>query len=176
MVDGFAMLPSMSFGAALSTYIGQNIGAKDYERVKIGAQNGTKFAVLISCILTVSILLFGPFIMSFFTDTKEVINLAMRMMYILSIGYIMATIIQCLGGIMRGSGFMVGPMIVTFVSTVVIRVPLAYFLAYITQSPQFPLGRCESVYISLLISWIIGAILSYILYKHKLIKRNFVIE
>lgn len=176
MVDGFAMLPSMSFGAALSTYVGQNIGAKRYDRVRIGSKKGSQFAILISCILTLSILIFGPYLMAFFTDTQEVIRLAMRMMYILSIGYIMATIIQCLGGIMRGSGFMVGPMIVTFVSTVVIRVPLAYFIAYITKSAQFPMGRCESVYISLLISWIIGAVLSYLLFKHKLLKNDFIVE
>ena len=49
--------------------------------------------------------------------------------------------------------------------TIIIRVPIAYGLAYLTRSQELPQGRQESVYISLLISWIIGAVMTGVAYK-----------
>lgn len=47
----------------------------------------------------------------------------------------------------------------------IIRVPIAYGLAYLTRSQELPQGRQESVYILLLISWIIGAVMTGVAYK-----------
>ena len=58
-VDGFAMMPNFSFGTALTTYAGQNVGAKLYDRVTKGAKQGTLLAVVTSTVLTGLILIFG---------------------------------------------------------------------------------------------------------------------
>ena len=68
-VDGFAMMPNFSFGTALTTYAGQNVGAKLYDRVKKGAWQGTLIAVCTSAVITGLILLFGPYLMGIFTNT-----------------------------------------------------------------------------------------------------------
>ncbi|MGL4738512.1 MAG: MATE family efflux transporter [Cellulosilyticaceae bacterium] len=164
-VDGFAMMPNFSFGTAMPTFAGQNVGAKKYDRVKKGAKEGTFFALAMSIIITILILLFGRNLMSIFTDTPELVDLSMRMMTILAVGYVAMAVTQCLSGIMRGAGDTMTPMWISLITTVIIRVPVAYTLAYLTKTPELPYGRCESVFISLLLSWIIGALLTTCFYK-----------
>jgi hypothetical protein len=70
-VDGFAMMPNFSFGTALTTYAGQNVGAGLYDRVTKGAKQGLAMAVGCSAGITVLILFFGKHLMHLFTDTTE---------------------------------------------------------------------------------------------------------
>lgn len=102
-VDGFAMMPNFTFGAAMTTYAGQNIGAGKLDRVHQGTKAGLKIGVLASVVLTLCILLFGGALMSLFTNTQEVISLGVHMMQILAVGYIAMGITQILSGVMRGS-------------------------------------------------------------------------
>ena len=66
----------------------------------------------------------------FFTDTTELIELAGRMMRLMAVGYLGVAITQSLGGVMRGCGNTVTPMWISIVSTVALRIPVAYILAY----------------------------------------------
>ena len=72
-VDGFAMLPNFSFGTAMTTFAGQNVGARSYDRVSKGAKQGTVMAVATSTAITCTILFFGKYLMGFFTDTSALI-------------------------------------------------------------------------------------------------------
>ena len=87
-VDGFAMMPNFSFGNAMTTYSGQNIGANKMDRVVKGSKQGTMIAVGVSATITVIILVFGRYLMEIFTDTKELVDLSMHMMRILAVGYV----------------------------------------------------------------------------------------
>ena len=164
-VDGFAMMPNFSFGTALTTYAGQNVGAKLYDRVKKGAWQGTLIAVCTSAVITGLILLFGPYLMSIFTNTQELAQLSADMMKILAVGYIAMAVTQSLSGIMRGAGDTVTPMWISLLTTVAVRVPLAYGLVYLTRTAQLPQGRYESLWISLLTSWVLGALITFVFYK-----------
>lgn len=164
-VDGFAMLPNFSFGTAMTTYAGQNVGARLEERVTKGAKEGTALAMGISAMITTVILLFGHYLMSIFTDTEALVTLSMKMMRILAAGYIAMAVTQSLSGVMRGAGDTMTPMWISIVSTIIIRVPLAYMLVAFTKSEAFPKGRPECLFVSLLISWVIGAVLTGVFYK-----------
>jgi len=164
-VDGFAMMPNFSFGSAMTTYTGQNVGAKKFDRVEKGAKDGLKIAVGVSTTITILILIFGKYLMGIFTNTKELVDLSMHMMRILAVGYIAMAVTQCLSGVMRGAGDTITPMWISLITTVVIRVPVAYGLAYLTRSAKYPTGRPESIFISLLASWVMGAIINTIFYK-----------
>ncbi|MBQ5324335.1 MAG: MATE family efflux transporter [Oscillospiraceae bacterium] len=166
-VDGFAMMPNFSFGTALTTYAGQNVGARKYDRVDQGAKSGTLLAVGVSAVITAIILLFGNILMYAFTDTAELVDLSMRMMRILAVGYIAMAVTQCLSGIMRGAGDTVSPMWISIFTTVIIRVPLAYAIAFATRSPEMPTGNYRATFISLLVSWLMGALITTIIYKRK---------
>ena len=164
-VDGFAMMPNFSFGTAMTTYAGQNVGAKKMDRVLKGAKQGTFLAVGCSALITMIILVFGKYLMGIFTDTKELVDMSVYMMRILAVGYIAMAVTQSLSGVMRGAGDTVTPMWISLCTTVLIRVPLAYGISYLTRTPELPFGRSECIQISLLVSWTMGAVLTAIFYK-----------
>ncbi len=164
-VDGFAMMPNFSFGMALTTYAGQNVGAGLYDRVTKGARQGTLMAVGCSTFITCIILLFGRNLMGIFTDTQELVSLSYYLMKILAVGYIAFAVTQSLSGIMRGAGDTMTPMWISLITTVALRVPVAYGISYLTRTPELPFGRCECIQISLLVSWVMGAVLTAIFYK-----------
>lgn len=164
-VDGFAMMPNFSFGTAMTTYAGQNVGAGKYDRVVKGAKQGTGIAVGTAAVIVVLILVFGRQLMQIFTDTPELVTLSMNMMRILAVGYIAVAVTQTLSGVMRGAGDTMTPMWISMVTTVLIRVPLAYGLVYLTKTPALPQGERACLFVSLLISWVLGAVITGIFYR-----------
>lgn len=163
-VDGFAMMPNFSFGTALTTFAGQNVGAGLYDRVTKGAKQGTLIAVGCSTVITLAILLFGKGLMGIFTDTVELVELSYSLMKILAVGYIAVAVTQSLSGIMRGAGDTMTPMWISLITTVVVRVPIAYGISFLTRTAELAHGRQECIQISLLISWLMGALLTTIFY------------
>ena len=163
-VDGFAMMPNFSFGMALTTYAGQNVGAGLYDRVTKGAKQGTLMAVGCSTVITLTILLFGKNLMGVFTETTELVDLSYRLMMILAVGYIAMAVTQSLSGIMRGAGDTLTPMWISLITTVIVRVPLAYGISFLTVTESLPHGRKECIQISLLCSWLVGAALTAIFF------------
>lgn len=171
-VDGFAMMPNFSFGTAMTTYAGQNVGAGEHERVLKGAKQGTGIAMGVSAAITALILIFGKYLMGIFTETEALVDLSMRMMRILAVGYIAMAVTQSLSGVMRGAGDTMTPMWISLITTIVIRVPVAYGISWLTRTPELPHGRCECVFISLFVSWTIGAILTFFFYRRGKWKRK----
>ncbi|MBR5615842.1 MAG: MATE family efflux transporter, partial [Clostridia bacterium] len=164
-VDGFAMMPNFSFGMALTTYAGQNVGAGQYDRVTKGAKQGTLMAVGTSTVITGIILLLGKQLMHIFTDTVELVELSYSLMMILAVGYIAVAVTQSLSGIMRGAGDTMTPMWISLITTIALRIPIAYGISFLTRTAELPYGRKECIQISLLASWVIGAILTVIFYR-----------
>ena len=171
-IDGFVMLPAFSFGSAMTTFAGQNVGAKQLDRVIEGARRGTFAAMGISAVLTAVILLFGRHLMAIFTSTQELITLSNNMMRIIAVGYILMEVTQCLSGIMRGAGDTVTPMWISIISSVLLRIPLAYGLVWMTKTPELPQGNCAMMYVSMLISWSCGALMTFIMYRRGNWKRR----
>ena len=163
-VDGFAMMPNFSFGTALTTYAGQNVGAQKYNRVTQGAKQGTLIAVICSTIITAAILIFGKYLMAIFTKTPELVDMSNYLMRYLAIGYIAMAVTQSLSGIMRGAGDTMTPMWISLITTVGIRIPLAYGISFLTRTEALPYGIKECIQISLVSTWVIGAILTAVFY------------
>ena len=163
-VDGFAMLPNMTFGQAMSVYTGQNVGAGKYDRVHAGVKQGGFIAAAFSTAITLILLFLSPVLFGFFTKTPELIDLAVRMIRIMAVGYICISVTQVLGGVMRGAGDTVSPMWISIISTIVIRVPTAYIMAHLTKSAEFPHGQPIALFGSLMISWVLGMVLSIIVF------------
>ena len=164
-VDGFAMMPNFSFGTAMTTYAGQNVGARHDDRVDAGAKQGTLIAVVTSAVITSMILIFGKALMGIFTKTPELVELSRDMMGILAVGYVAMAVTQCLSGVMRGAGDTMTPMWISIATTILIRVPIAYGISFLTRTPELPNGRQECIFISLLASWVIGALITYVFYR-----------
>ena len=165
-VDGYAMLPNFSFGQAMSTFAGQNIGARRLDRLKDGTKQGLLLSVGTSLVLTPVVLLAGPALMRLFTPEQALIQMSMQMMYILAAGYIAMSVTQVLQGVMRGAGDTVTPMWIGLTTAVILRLPLAYALVAMAKNAGASLLTQERmVFASLLVNWLIGMLLTVLLYK-----------
>ena len=170
-VDGFAMMPNMSFGQAMSVYTGQNVGAHKWHRVHKGINQGCYIAQTFSAVITIILLFLNRYLFAIFTDTTELIELAGQMMRIMAVGYICVSVTQVMGGVMRGAGDTVTPMWISMASTIALRIPVAYGLAYLTRSEAFPHGHPFALSISLLVSWTCGMLISIIAYRRSNVRQ-----
>ncbi len=164
-IDGFAMLPNFTFGMAISTFVGQNMGAGKMDRVKKGIKDCTKLGLSTSVVLVACLNVFATFLLKLFTTTDDVISLGISAIRVLSFGYIAMAVMQIFGGTMRGAGDTMPTMWISLITTVVIRVPLAYLLAYLTRSETYEHGNPIVLFVSLLTSWVIGAAANYFWYR-----------
>lgn len=167
-VDGFAMLPNFTFGLAISTYIGQNIGARRQERIVPGERAALKASLITSVLLVLALIFFGRNLIELFISNPEhayIIDLGARSLRILALGYVAMAVSQVYGGILRGAGDTMTSMYIGIFTTVIVRVPLAYGIAALTRSADWPHGHPDALFISLLASWVLGAVLTYIWYR-----------
>ena len=171
-VDGFAMMPNMTFGNAMSVYAGQNVGAGKLKRVEDGTKQGMLLATATSAVITLLLVFLGHNLMRLFTQTEALIDLSARMLRILAVGYIAMAVSQVLGGVMRGAGDTVTPMWLSLISTVVLRLPLAYGMTYLTRAPETPHGKPEALFGSMLITWVLGAVMHYIAFRSGIWKKK----
>lgn len=166
-VDGFAMMPNFTFGTTMTTYTGQNIGAGKLDRCVKGTRDGLKIGLSVSVVLVTLILIFGQYLMQMFTSTPEVISTGMRMLRILAVGYIAMGVTQILSGVMRGAGDTMTPMWISIITTVIIRVPIAYGLEFLTRPEGGAMGSGtpDPLFVSMLISWVMGAVITSIAFR-----------
>jgi len=164
-VDGFAMMPNFTFGTTSTTYVGQNIGAGHIDRVRQGIRDMLKLALATSGVLVACILLFGRQLIQLFTDTEDVITIGVYGLRWLSLGYIAFAVSQVLQGAMRGAGKTMIPMWISIIATILIRLPLAWLLAFFTRSQAWPHGNPQALFASLLISWVLAMVMTVIAHR-----------
>ena len=171
-VDGFAMMPNFTFGTAATTYIGQNVGAGRGDRLKPGVKAMLMLGLISSTVMVGSILLFGHSIIGWFTQTELTMQLGVQGLQTLALGYICFSVTQVLQGTMRGAGETKLPMYISIIGTVVLRMPLAYLMAYLTRSEQWPNGQPIALFGSLLIAWVVSMLMTIVSYRMKFWRRK----
>jgi putative MATE family efflux protein len=167
-LDNMAMIPAMSFSQALSTFVGQNIGAKKIERIRTGLISTVKMSGIVTIATTLIIVFFGHVLMSLFTNDREVIRLGDQYLTIVSSFYILFTLMFIYNGIMRGAGDTLIPMFFSLISLWLIRIPLAWFLSR-------RLGA-EGIWWAIPAGWFIGLSLSFGYYKTGRWKKKSVVK
>lgn len=155
-IDSFASMPAMNFAAALSTFVGQNLGANKPERVRTGLISTFFMTSIFAFTITAVTLLFADPIMRLFTSDAEVIRLGREYLYIVSPFYVIFTTMFTVGGVMRGAGDTFIPMLITFTALWLVRIPLCYFLS-------IDMG-INGIWWGIPGAWMIGALLSFIYY------------
>lgn len=167
-LDSLAMIPAMSFSQALSTFVGQNIGANKPERIRAGLIATVQMSGIVTIVTTVFIILGGHFLMSLFTNDIEVIRLGDQYLTIVSSFYILFTIMFIYNGVMRGAGDTLIPMFFSILSLWIIRIPMAWFLS----------GKigAEGIWWAIPAGWLIGLILSFSYYKSGRWKKKTVVK
>lgn len=177
-IDGLAMQPAMTFGQALSAFVGQNIGAGKIDRVRKGLLATLLMSIIVSVSVTIFVILLRIPLIELFTNTNQVIAVGSKYLVIVSSAYIIFSIMFSLNGVMRGAGDTLVPMFITLISLWIIRIPFASLLSgrfleilnnwgINLNLPPLMSGKLAEVgiWFSVPIAWATGAIFSFFYYK-----------
>ena len=163
-INGFAMLPAMSFAMALSALTAQNMGANKPERVKKGTIATLVMVLIWSLTVDALILPFREPLASLFSDTPDVIRVCGQYVGTLLPFYPFFGTMFCLNSIMRGAGESLVPMMIAFVAQILCRVPAVYLMAHFFGPDLMFLGFPAG--------WVVGAILASLYYRGGKWKRH----
>lgn len=128
-VDSFAKMPALTFSSALSSFVGQNLGAQQELRARKGLKITILFSLTYATVISAIIILFGKYIIRIFTPDQGVIEIGQDYLLIVSSFYLLLSIMFTLTGFLRGAGATLIPMLTTIASLYLVRIPLAYFLS-----------------------------------------------
>ncbi len=156
-INSFVSMPAMNFASALSTFVGQNLGANKPERVKRGLFATWRMVAIIVLVVTAIALIFRTELMNLFTPDKQVIRIGAEYLSIVSVFYITFATMFVVQGVMRGAGDTLIPMFITIVTLWIIRIPVCYFLSR-------EIGE-TGIWWGIPIAWFVGMVLQYIYYR-----------
>ena len=156
-IEGFAFLPITCFAMAMTTFIGQNLGAKKYERAKEGARFGITVSLTLAELIGVLILALSPLLIRLFNDDPEVIRLGVQQARTEALFYFLLAFSHIIAGICRGAGRAVIPMGIMLTVWCVIRI------IYITIMMQF-VHEIEYIYWAYPFTWGISSVIYLIYY------------
>ena len=128
-IDAFALLPLMSLSMAITTFMGQNLGAGKYDRAKKGPLIclGISFGIVL--LILIPLMIFAPQLVSLFNKEEEVLRFGTLFIRMISPFYLLCTINQVLSGALRGAGDTKSSMFIMLGSFVVFR-QIYLFIVY----------------------------------------------
>ncbi len=159
-IDALAVIPAMNFAMALTSFVGQNIGAGKIDRVKRGLRMTLLYSSITCIIISTVIVLFGTNILRLFTTDTVVISLGQRYLVIVSLFYLLFSTMYIIGAMLRGAGSVIFPMVCTFVALWGARIPVAAIM-----SEHSSLGGIDIIGGSIVIGWGVGMVGMIIYYK-----------
>ncbi len=151
-IESLAAMPIMTYGQAVSTFTGQNVGAGLFERVLKGYKVGLFQSFVVCAVMTTVIVIFGENLMRIFTDDAEIIRIGREYLLIVSSFFTFFVFLFNSNGALRGAGDTLIPMFITIFSLWLVRIPLAYYLSNFFAE--------KGVWWSIPIGWAMGAIFS----------------
>lgn len=158
-IQGFAFLPITSFSMSLTTFIGQNLGAKKYDRAKQGARFGIWASMIMAEIIGLILFFFAEPLVGFFIDNPQSIAIAVQQSRIESLFFFLLSYSHCLAGIFRGAGKAFVPMFVMLGIWCVFRI------AYITVAMKID-HNIILLFWAYPITWLISSAI-YLAYYYK---------
>ena len=158
-VEGFAFLPVTCFSMALATFVSQNVGAGQPDRVKKGMKFGSLCSVLMAEIVGLCIYFGSPWLIGAFSREPEVIAFGVQQAHTAALFYCLLAFSHCSAGILRGLGRPVVPMMVMLMVWCALRI------TYITITLHF-IHQIGVVFWAYPITWSISSVLFAWYIKH----------
>lgn len=156
-IDSIASMPAMNFSMALSTFVGQNIGANKIHRIRQGLISTIGMSFVVALIISIIAIFLGEYIVSAFTNEKEVIEIGKSYLTIVGMFYVAFTALFVFNGLLRGAGDTLIPMFITLISLWVLRIPASWLL-----SKQM---GTNGIWWGIPIAWVVGLVISFFYYR-----------
>jgi putative MATE family efflux protein len=167
-IDSFATMPIMNFGAAISTFVGQNIGANKLDRVRKGYRYTQIISASTAIVLGLLITVFGRYMMSWFNQDSSVIDVGASYLRIVGPFYFVISMMFITNSVLRGAGDAIFPMISSILSLWLIRIPIAYVLSR-------KLGT-DGIWWAIPAAWSFGFIITSVYYRSEKWKKKAVVR
>ncbi len=158
-IEGFAFLPVTCFAMGLSTFVGQNLGARQYDRVRQGAKFGMICSVLLAELMGIVIYTFAPAVISWFNADPAVVSFGVAQARVVSLFYCALALSHCMAGILRGAGKSTVPMAIMLAIWCVFRVTYITVMVPIFQD-------IRTVFTAYPVTWTLSSI-AFIIYYNK---------
>lgn len=154
-IEGFAFLPITCFSMAMTTFIGQNLGAKQYERTKKGAVFGIVCATTAAELIGVAVYFFMPVLVTFFNSDPGVMAYGISQAHTEALFYFLLAFSHAAAGVMRGAGKSTVPMYVMLACWCIIRI------AYITAVIHF-IPKIQVVFWAYPLTWSLSTVVMFV--------------
>lgn len=156
-IESFISIPIVNLGAAVSTFVAQNIGAKRIDRVEKGVKTSTFMAMGLALVVAVVFVTFDKSLITLFNSDSEIVNIGGK--YLSTIGPFFITVCTSYIQIsaIKGAGEALFPLISSIISLWLARIPVAYIGAYFFGVDGIWYGIC--------FGWTLGFIITLIYYK-----------
>jgi len=159
-LDAFAMMPIMNISLAVTSFVGQNIGAGLIHRVRSALRSSLLLSWGISIFLGLIFIFGGGFLCSLFTNDSSVVVVGKDYLRIMGGFFSLCSTMFMLTAVFRGAGDSLAPMFITSASFIIFKIPIAYFL-----SRSFTGLGSKGIWWADPVSWFFGLTLSLIYYK-----------
>lgn len=157
-LEGFAFLPVTSFMMALTTFVGQNLGAGLHERAKKGSRFGIIASVVIAESIGMVMYLTAPQLVALFSPTPEVVALGVRQMRTISLFFCLLAFSHAVAAVCRGAGKAFVPMVIMLLFWCVVRIAYITIVMGIVHEIQY-------IYMAYPLTWSLSSIV-YFFYYH----------
>lgn len=167
-IDAIYWMISGAFSVSIITFIGQNYGARKFDRMKKSIKVCLGMDFVASLILSTIMLLLGPYLLRLFTTDTEVIQIGMQIIRIIAPSYVMFIFIEILSSSLRGMGNVLVPMLMTCGGVCVLRI--LWIFLFVRQHLNI-----VNILLSYPISWGLTAILFivyFLFYQKKFFQRE----
>ena len=156
-IEGFGFIPVTCFSQALTTFIGQNLGAKEYDRTKKGALFGTICGIGIAEVIGIAVFFFSPYLIAAFGGDQKAIEYGIAEAHTIALFYCLLAFSHCMAAIQRGAGRSIVPMFVMMLVWCGVRV--TYISIVIRIIPMI-----NVIYWAYPLTWFISSVIFLILF------------
>lgn len=151
-VDGFNILPVLSFSMAATTFVGQNVGAGRLDRVKKGMYVSVAMGIIYTVCTGILLLAFAPQVIGVFTQNGKVVEYGVYIMRFFCPFYWMLGILHILAGTIRGTGKTMQAMVVFLFSLCIFRVLWIWGAMSVSH-------KIGGVMLGYPLSWLVGLVM-----------------
>lgn len=133
-IDSFGLLPIMSLSMAVTTFVGQNLGARNPARARKGTNTAIVMGWIISMVILIPLMFFAPQMIALFNDEPEVLEFGTLFIRMITPFYLMLCVNQVYACALRGAGDARAPMVIVLCSFVAFRQVYLFIVYKITES------------------------------------------
>ena len=139
-IDQLMFLPMQSIALASTTFVGQNLGTKNPVRARLGVRYALFMAVITTIIIMIPVIIFAPYLVSFFNCKPEVVEYGTMLLRYISPFYVLCCVNQVYAAALRGSGNSRAPMIIMLCSFVLFRQLYMFITANFISNTILPIA------------------------------------